>query len=328
MPKKRLVSGMRTTGSLHLGHYEGTLKNWVKLQDTYDCYFFAAVWHAFTDRLKIENLSPVIKDMMVDFLSVGIDPEKAVLFRQSAMPQHAELCTIFSMYTPLGWLERCPTFKDEVRDEESRERVSLGKLFYPVLQTADVAIYKADVVPVGRDQLPHLELAREIIRRFNHQISPIFPEPQDLLSDVPCLLGIDNRKMSKSYNNSVELRETPDSLNKKIQLMITDPARVRRNDPGNPDVCTVYSYHKIYSPEKLEEIGAGCRSAGIGCRDCKGILSGKIAAILEPIRQKREEIEAKPRLIEDVLAHGEARAKTVADQTIHEVRTALGFEFA
>ena len=325
MPKKRLVSGMRTTGSLHLGHLEGTLRNWVRLQDDYDCFFFAAVWHAFTDRLSIDRLPEVIEEMVVDWVSVGIDPARAVVFRQSEILEHAELSTILGMYTPLGWLERCPTFKDEVREEDSRERVSLGKLVYPVLMTADVAVYKAEAVPVGRDQLPHLELAREILRRFNGQNSEIFPEPKEILSDVPLLLGIDNRKMSKSYQNSIELRDSPEELKKKIHLMITDPQRVRRNDPGNPDVCTVYAYHKIYTGDRLEEIAGGCRSAGIGCRDCKNILLERLNTMLEPIRCKRLELEKRPDDIRDILTTGEKNAKQVAGETMAEVRRALGF---
>jgi tryptophanyl-tRNA synthetase len=325
MSKKRLVSGMRTTGSLHLGHLEGTLKNWVRLQDDYECFFFAAVWHAFTDRLSIEHLPEVIEEMVTDWVSVGIDPERAVIFRQSEILQHAELSTILGMYTPLGWLERCPTFKDEVRDEDSRERVSLGKLVYPVLMTADVAVYKGQAVPVGRDQLPHLELAREILRRFNGQNAEIFPEPKEILSDVPLLLGIDNRKMSKSYQNSIELRDSSEELKNKVHLMITDPQRVRRNDPGNPDVCTVFTYHKIYTPDRLEEIAGGCRSAGIGCRDCKNILRERLDAMLEPIRQRRVELERKPEYIREILAEGEKKARKTAEETMAEVRRALGF---
>ena len=327
MAKKRLVSGMRTTGSLHLGHLEGTLKNWVSLQDKYDCYFFAAVWHAFTDRMKIENLPSIINEMIIDWLSVGIDPEKAVIFRQSSMHQHAELCSILSMFTPLGWLERCPTFKDEVRDEEQRSKVSLGKLMYPVLQTADIAVYKGEVVPVGKDQIPHLELSREIVRRFNHQHGQILLEPEHVLSEVPMLLGIDNRKMSKSYNNSIELRETSKSLKKKINKMVTDPQRVRREDPGDPEVCSVYAYQKIYNPERLEEISQGCKTAGIGCGDCKKFLFEKLDATLEPYRQKREQLSKDPDYIKDVLIAGEKKAHEIANQTIEEIRKAMGFSF-
>lgn len=325
MPKKRLVSGMRTTGKLHLGHLEGTLRNWRKLQDEFDCYFFAAVWHAFTDRLAIPDLPAITRDMVIDWISFGLDPEKVVLFRQSAMPQHAELAIILSMFTPLGWLERCPTFKDRIRDEDPRERASLGLLAYPVLMTADVAVYRAEAVPVGRDQLPHLELSRELIRRFNGQCGDIFPEPQDVLSDVPILLGIDNRKMSKSYNNAIELRETPESLKAKIHLMITDPQRVRRNDPGNPEVCTVFSYHKIYTPDRLEEIGHNCRTAGIGCRDCKQILFERLEGVLAPMREKRLQLEGQPDRIDEILHEGERKAAAVADQTMLDVRRAMGF---
>lgn len=324
MAMKRLVSGMRTTGSLHLGHLEGTLKNWVKLQDKYECYFFAAVWHAFTDKF-MENIPVLVKDMVTDWLSVGIDPNKAVIFRQSSMFEHAELSTILSNFTPLGWLERCPTFKDAVRDEDMRSGVSAGKLMYPVLMTSDIAVYNAEVVPVGKDQLPHLELSREIIRRFNSYCGQILKEPEASLSEVPLLLGIDNRKMSKSYNNSIELRETADNLKAKIQQMITDPQRVRRNDPGNPEVCTVFSYHKVYSPEKLEEICEGCKTAKIGCRDCKNMLFEKINNMLEPIRVKRSEIEANKGYVEDVIVSGEKIAHKVAGETMHEIRKAMGF---
>ena len=315
---------MRTTGSLHLGHMEGTLRNWVRLQDDHECFFFLADWHAFTDRLKIDNLSEIVRNMVIDWLSVGIDRSRSVIFRQSAIVQHAELCTIFGMFVPLGWLERCPTFKDDVRDEQTRERVSLGKLQYPVLMTADIALYNADTVPVGRDQLPHLELAREIIRRFNGHFEPIFTEPKDVLSEVPVLLGIDNRKMSKSYNNSIELRETTESLQQKVLSMITDPQRVRRNDPGNPEICTVFTWHKIYTPEKLAEIDQGCRTADIGCRDCKKILLQKLEEMLEQIRQRRSELEKQPDLVCEVLAAGEKRASEIASETMQRVRKAMG----
>ncbi len=326
MLKKRLVSGMRTTGSLHLGHLEGTLKNWVKLQDEYECYYFAAVWHAFTDKF-MEDVPTLIREMVVDWLSVGIDPEKAVIFRQSSMHEHAELSTILSNFTPLGWLERCPTFKDAVRDEDTRGRVSLGKLMYPVLMTSDIAVYGAEVVPVGRDQLPHLELSREIIRRFNGQCGKgeILKEPEAVLSDVPLLLGTDNRKMSKSYNNSIELRETPKSLNAKIRKMVTDPQRIRRDDPGDPEVCSVYSYHKVYNPDKLEEISNGCKTAGIGCGDCKGILYEKLNTMLEPYREKRKELEADMAYVDRIITEGEAKAHDVAAKTINEIRKAMGF---
>ncbi len=316
---------MRTTGSLHLGHLEGTLKNWVALQDRYECFYFAAVWHAFTDRLKIDDLPKVIDDMIIDWLSVGIDPERSVIMRQSSMHEHAELNAILANFTPLGWLERCPTFKDDVRDEEARSKVSLGKLMYPVLMTSDIVVYNAEAVPVGRDQLPHLELSREIVRRFNGHFGDILVEPEAVLSNVPLLMGIDKRKMSKSYNNSIELRETPASLKDKIQQMITDPQRIRRNDPGDPEVCTVYGYHKIYTPDRLEEIAAGCRSAGIGCRDCKNILYERLNNMLEPIRCRRAEYEKKPGFVAEVLAAGEKRAHEVAGETMHKIRKAMGF---
>ncbi len=325
MAKPRLVSGMRTTGSLHLGHLEGTLRNWVRFQDDYECLFFAADWHAHTDRLEIDNLPQITHDMFIDWLSVGLDPAKVTLFRQSHMPQTAELCTLLSMFTPLGWLERCPTFKDEVRDEDTRERCSLGKLMYPVLMTADVALYQAAKIPVGKDQIPHLELSREILRRFNNTHPDMFVEPQPVLSEVPMLLGIDNRKMSKSYNNAIELRDSADALKNKVHNMITDPQRVRRNDPGNPDVCTVFSYHKIYTPARTAEIDPACRAGTIGCRDCKGELLTSLERVLAPIRERRAQFEATPGLIPELLARGEKRATEIADATIDRVRRAMGF---
>ncbi|NLM17049.1 MAG: tryptophan--tRNA ligase [Candidatus Riflebacteria bacterium] len=326
MPKKILVSGMRTTGDLHLGHLEGTLKNWVNLQEDYECYFFAAVWHAFTDTI-ISDVKEKTHSMIIDWLSVGLDPEKSVIFRQSAMPQHAELSIILNNFTPLGWLERCPTYKDFVRDDSTRAGVSAGKLTYPVLMTADIAVYKADLVPVGKDQIPHMELSREIIRRFNQYAGDVLVEPKELLSDVPLMLGVDNRKMSKSYDNAINLREEPKSLKAKIQQMITDPQRIRKTDPGEPEVCNVYAYHKIYVKDKLEATADGCRTASIGCKDCKKILFERINNMLEPFRQKRAELEKQPDYITDVLKEGEKKASLVADQTIAEVRKGLGLYY-
>lgn len=323
--EKVLVSGMRTTGSLHLGHLVGTLENWVKLQENHRCYFFLAVWHAFTDRLSIPDLQNIIKNMVIDWISVGIDPCKSVIFRQSAVPQHAELAIIFSMFTPLGWLERCPTFKEDVRDDEARSYVSLGKLSYPVLMTADIAAYKGEVVPVGKDQLPHLELAREIIRRFNSHIFPLFPEPKEYLSETPILLGLDNRKMSKSYNNTIELRDSSETVLAKINSMITDPQRVKRYDPGNPEVCNVYNYHKIFSLIQLEEIYNSCKTASIGCKDCKKILFRNIEQKLTPIREKRFQLEKNPNLVFDILNEGEKIAKARSESVLQEVRSKLNF---
>lgn len=322
MTRKRLVSGMRTTGSLHLGHLEGTLKNWAALQDNYECLYFAAVWHAFTDRY-VENVSEITKSMVTDWLSVGIDPNKSIIFRQSAMSEHAELSTLLSNFTPLGWLERCPTFKDFVRGVDTRAGVMSGKLMYPVLMTADIAVYNADVVPVGKDQLPHLELSREIIRAFNARCGNILNEPKAILSAVPMLLGIDNRKMSKSYNNSIELRETPEGLKAKIHQMITDPQRIKRTDAGNPEICTVYAYHKIYTPQRLNELAEGCKTAGIGCRDCKAILFENINNTLEPYRIKRAEIEANKGFVDDVLREGEKKAHVLANEVMSKIRKAM-----
>ena len=323
MQKTRLVSGVRPTGLLHIGHLEGMLKNTASLQDEYECYPFIADWHSLTDATDTLNLPEYILHVAIDWLSAGIDPDKSTLFVQSHVPEHAELSTLLTMITPVSWLERCPTYKDKVQDLDQREGPSTGLLEYPVLMTADVIVYKAEAVPVGADQVPHLEISREIVRRFNHIFGKIFPEPQPLLTTTPALPGTDGRKMSKSYNNSIDLSDTPETTQKKVMQMVTDPGRVRRTDPGNPDVCPVFAYHKIYNSEEVPQIDRDCRSATIGCVDCKRNMSNKLITAMTPFYEKRAEWASNPKGVRDVLADGAYRARKVAQETMMAVRSAM-----
>lgn len=331
MTKKRVLSGNRPTGKLHLGHLHGALANWVKLQDEYECFFFVADWHALTTEYQNPKaISGHILEMVVDWLAAGLDPERSTIFVQSHVPQHAELFVLLSMITPLGWLERNPTYKDQQQELKEKDLSTFGFLGYPVLQTADIILYKAHGVPVGVDQVPHIEIAREIARRFNFlyrpEERPLFPEPQPLLTRVPKVPGVDGRKMSKSYGNAIELGEPADSVEQKLKTMMTDPARKRRTDPGNPDICPVFDLHKIYSTEEERAWAAeGCRTAGIGCLDCKKVLIRHVQDELEPIRERRAEFLTKPEVVREVLREGERRASAVAEETMAEVREALGF---
>ena len=411
---KKIVSGMRPTGKLHLGHYFGVIKNWLSLQENHDCKFFIADWHALTNKYKqTEDLKENIKQMIIDWLSCGIDPEKATLFIQSGVKEHAELSLLFSMITPKSWLELNPSYKDlkfnlyyqylrdflsgkqvkiiqapppesfdqavekaegktknKIFEEYLREAFfrafykkkgidfkglkeiltkfgiqkriveevvknleegdvgkdidTLGFLAYPVLQAADILIYKADAVPVGEDQLPHIELTREIARRFNNLYDSIFPEPEAMLTEESKLPGIDGRKMSKSYNNAIYLSDDQQTVSKKVLEMKTDPQRVRRNDPGNPEVCIVYDYHKIFTDEStIKDIDKKCRNAEIGCVDCKKILADNLNRFLDPIREKRKEIEKDLHKYENIFQEGTEKAKSIASQTMKEVRKAM-----
>jgi tryptophanyl-tRNA synthetase len=322
---KRILSGMRPTGRLHLGHYHGVLKNWVRLQNEYDCFFFSADWHALTTEYKTpQNIRSDTAEMLVDWLAVGLDPKRAVLFRQSDVKAHAELFVLFNMITPVPWLERVPSYKEMQENLSDKELNTFGFLGYPVLQTADIAIYKAHVVPVGEDQLPHLELTREIVRRFNHFYGEIFPEPQSMLTETPRLPGVDGRKMSKSYGNAIMLSDTPEEIKTKVMAYVTDPARKKRTDPGNPDVCVLYNLHKIYSPEEVKEhVQVECRRAGIGCVDCKKLALTHVLAHHEPMIEKRKDVEASVD-VADVLNEGAKKAIEVAEQTMTEVRKAIG----
>lgn len=322
-----ILSGMRPTGSLHLGNYKGALENWVRLQDTYHCYYMVADWHALTtDYADPGRIGENTRDMVLDWLAAGLDPERSVFFRQSRVKQHAELHLLLSMVVPLGWLERVPTYKEQIRQLEERQIANYGFLGYPVLQTADIIIYKANAVPVGEDQAAHVELTREIVRRFNHLYRPVFPEPQTLLTEAAVLPGVDGRKMSKSYDNYIPLAASPDEVRRKVSVMVTDPARVRRTDPGTPEVCSVYAFHKLFSRDELAEVAALCRTAGIGCVQCKQKAAANLGAVLEPIYERRQALAQREGLVEDVLTAGEDRARATAEATMAEVRSAMGLE--
>lgn len=270
MGKKTMLSGMRPTGALHLGNYFGALENWVKLQDEYDCYYFIADWHALTTGYEdTSELKSNINSMVIDWLSAGLDPEKCTIFLQSSVKEHAELHLLFSMMTPLSWLYRCPTYKDQLAQLKDRNITTYGFLGYPCLQAADILMYKAAAVPVGEDQVPHVELTREMARRFNYIFGEVFPEPQAKLTKAKVLPGTDGRKMSKSYNNTIALSDDPDTVRKKVMSMVTDPARIRKDDPGHPEVCTVFSFHKVFNEEGVADTEAQCRAGSIGCVQCK-----------------------------------------------------------
>ena len=325
MSDKRVLSGMRPTGKLHLGHVVGALNNWVKLQNEYECFHFIADWHALTsDYADTSRIRENRVEMMVDWLAAGLDPKKSVMFVQSAVPQHAELHLLLSMITPLGWLERVPTYKEQRDNITDKDLGNYGFLGYPVLQSADILMYKGNYVPVGEDQVPHVELTREICRRFNSYYGDVFPEPQAMLTPVPRLPGLDGRKMSKSYGNDISLSDTPEEITKKIKTMMTDPARKRRTDPGNPEVCPVFAYHKIYSPaETIQTVDRECRVAGIGCIDCKKWMSERLIENLSPLLQRRQEYAARTDEIKDIIADGNLRANVVASQTMDQVRDAV-----
>ena len=325
--KQRVVSGMRPSGRLHIGHYHGVLENWVKMQDSYDCFFFVADWHSLTtEYADTSGIAQSTRDMVLDWVAFGLDPEKCVVFRQSLVPHHSELNLILSMITPVSWLERNPTYKEMLDNIEQRDLTTFGFLGYPVLMAADIILYKATRVPVGQDQLPHLEITREIARRFNHLYGQVFPEPEALLTETPKLPGLDGRKMSKSYNNSIYLSDSAETTTKMVMSMVTDTNRVRRTDPGEPDVCVAFNLHRIYVPqEKLDEIVPACRGAQIGCVECKKILATCINERLAPFRAKREQLAANPTFVDELLRDGSSRASLISDAVMAEVRTALKF---
>ncbi len=325
--KQRVVSGMRPSGRLHIGHYHGVLENWVKMQDSYDCFFFVADWHSLTtEYADTSGIAQSIREMVLDWVAFGLDPEKCVIFRQSLVPHHSELNLILSMITPVSWLERNPTYKEMLDNIEARDLTTFGFLGYPVLMAADIILYKATRVPVGQDQLPHLEITREIARRFNHLYGAVFPEPEALLTETPKLPGLDGRKMSKSYNNSIYLSDNAETTAKMVMSMVTDTNRVRRTDPGDPDVCVAFNLHRLYVPqEKLDEIVPACRGAQIGCVECKKILAVCINERLAPFRARREELAANPGFVDELLAEGSRKASLISDAVMTEVRTALKF---
>ena len=325
MKNKRVVSGMRPTGKLHLGHYHGVLSNWKELQEAYECFFFVADWHSLTTEYdNTEGIRDSIADMVLDWLSFGIDPEKCVVFQQSRVAAHAELNLMLSMITPVSWLERNPTYKEMLENLAAKDLSTFGFLGYPVLMAADIIVYKAARVPVGHDQLPHLEITREIARRFNYLYGEVFPEPEALLTETPKVLGIDGRKMSKSYGNAIFLSETADETRKKIMSMVTDTLRPRRSDPGEPDRCVAFNLHRLYVPEeKRAEIVESCRGAQIGCVDCKKVLAECVVEVMAPFRARRAELDAVPGLVADVLAEGSRKASLEADRTVAEAKGAI-----
>ena len=325
MTNRRIVSGMRPTGKLHLGHFHGVLANWQELQEGYECFFFAADWHSLTtEYANTAEIRENTREMVLDWLAFGIDPAKSTIFQQSLVPQHAELNLILSMITPVSWLERNPTYKEMQENLTTRDLSTFGFLGYPVLMASDIIVYKAARVPVGHDQLPHLEITREIARRFNYLYGPVFPEPEALLTETPKLLGLDGRKMSKSYGNAIFLSESADETRKKVMSMVTDVERPRRSDPGEPDRCVAFSLNHLYlGDEQKAEITVACRGARIGCVDCKKIQAEALVNALAPFRAKRAELSARPEMADEVLAEGSRRASAEAGRTMAEVREAI-----
>lgn len=327
--RKRVLSGMRPTGKLHLGNYVGALQNWIGMQDAYECFFFIADWHALTtDYADTSRVKENSLEVAFDWLAAGLDPEKSVLFVQSHIPAHAELHLLFSMITPLGWLERVPTYKEQRENIQDKDLSTYGFLGYPLLQSADILMYRADFVPVGEDQVAHVELTREVARRFNSfygSAKPVFPEPQSLLTPAAKLPGTDGRKMSKSYGNTIMLADPEPVIRQKLKTMVTDPARVRRTDPGNPDVCPVGDLHKIFSSkETMAKVNEGCRSAGIGCIECKSWAADALVQLLNPMQERRKKFEENPKLAWDILEAGTQKARKAAGETMDDVRAAMG----
>jgi tryptophanyl-tRNA synthetase len=329
MSRPRILSGMRPTGPLHLGNFVGALDNWVRLQDQYECFFVVVDWHALTtDYADPGPIRENILEVATDWLAAGLDPARSTLFIQSQVKEHAELHLLLSMVTPLSWLERVPSYKEQQQQLEGRDLSTYGFLGYPLLQTADIILYKADAVPVGEDQAPHIELTREVVRRFNHLYGAVFPEPKTILTATPRIPGTDGRKMSKSYGNMILLKDPPERVREKVRPMVTDPARKRRSDPGNPDICPVFDLHKAFStPETQEWAAQGCRTAGIGCLDCKGALLDHVLRRLEEIHARRPQYAARPDTVWDILGEGSKRARAAAAATMEDVRAAMKTEY-
>ncbi len=322
MNKKRIVSGMRPTGRLHLGHLHGALNNWRSLQNEYNCFYFIADWHALTSEYEHTEIIKVsTRSIIIDWIAIGLDPKKSVFFVQSSIKEHAELHLIFSMVTPLSWLERNPTYKEQLTEMSQKNLYTYGFLGYPVLQAADILMYKANGVPVGEDQSPHVELTREIARRFNYFYSNIFPLPDTLLTTGAKILGIDRRKMSKGYANAIFISDEKDMVSQKVANMITDPQRARKSDPGRPDFCNVFTFHELYSDEEtVKEIAEKCQKASIGCVDCKKKMAANLNEALDPIREKIRALESDPKIIDNIIDEGNAKARKIAKNTMQEVR--------
>jgi len=321
--KRRVFSGARPTSRQHIGNYLGAIQNYVKLQDEYDCIYCVVDIHALTSLEDTSELQSNIRDIVLDWLAAGLDPKRSILFVQSHVPEVMELHTLISMVTPLSWLLRVPTFKDKVKIQP--HNVNYGLVGYPVLQTADIILYKAELVPVGEDQLPHLELAREIVRRFNNQFGDTFPEPQAKLTPFPSILGLDGKeKMSKSIDNTIDLALSDEETAERVMTAVTDPARRYRNDPGHPEICNIYKLDEYFNPLQREQFAEQCRRAEIGCVEHKEILAQQINTTLQPFREKRAALAAKPRYVSDILADGAQRARVIAKETIGEVRQRMG----
>jgi tryptophanyl-tRNA synthetase len=323
--KKIVFSAMRPTGKLHLGHLVGALNNWIELQKNYNCIFGIVDWHALMgEYAQSKEIQKNIVDMAIDWIACGIDPERSIIFVQSHVPEHLELQMIFSCITPLGWLERNPTYKEQLREIKTRDLQTYGFLGYPVLQAADIMLYRANAVPIGEDQLPHIELTREISRRFNHIYkTDFFADCEAILTETPRLLGLDGRKMSKSYQNAINLSDSEDDIKKKAKNMFTDPKRIKLADPGHPDKCNVCSYYEVFAPEKKNEVREWCTKAQKGCTDCKMILADMLIDYLAPIREKRSELEKDKGRIEDILEEGRKKARAVAQKTIAEIKEVI-----
>lgn len=325
MAEKRILSGMRPTGRLHLGNYVGALENWVSLQSKYENYHMVADWHVLTTSYEdTSNIRTDTREMVIDWIAAGIDPEKSPIFVQSQVKEHAELYLLFSMLVTVPRLERNPTVKEQIRDLHLEERMSYGLLGYPVLQAADILIYRANAVPVGEDQAPHVELTREIARRFNLLYREVFPEPETLLTEFARLPGVDGNRMSKSVGNTIFLSDPPEEIARKVMSAVTDPQKIRMGDPGHPDVCVVFTYHRRFNASETEEIRAECTKGTLGCVSCKRNLAEKLSAALSPLRERRAELEANPRYIEEVLRDGNERARRTARETMGEVHEAMG----
>ena len=323
--KGRVFSGARPTGRQHLGNYCGAIQNYVALQEDYECVYCVVDLHALTTLQDTRDLKENTYEMVLDWLAAGMDPQKSIIFVQSHVPQVTELHTVLSMVTPMGWLSRLPTFKEKVRQQP--DNVNYGLLGYPVLMAADITLYKADTVPVGEDQVPHLEFTREIVRRFNHVFGETLIEPQEKLTETPRIMGLDGvNKMSKSLDNHIELASTPEEIRRRVMTMVTDPARQYKSDPGNPDVCNVFALHKVFTsnPAQVEQIGVECRKATIGCVEHKKLFAEDLIVALAPLRERRAELSRDPDLIWKILADGADRARVIAAQTIAEVKTRIG----
>jgi tryptophanyl-tRNA synthetase len=326
MVKERVLSGMQSSGRVHLGNLVGAIQNWVRLQDKYDCYYFVADWHALTTGYANPSaIRESVRDLLINFLAVGLDPERCTIFLQSRILEHAELHLLLSMITPLSWLERVPTYKEKQQELKEKDLATYGFLGYPLLQTADIIIYRAKYVPVGVDQVPHLEISREIARRFNNFYGEVLPEPEALLTEFPKVPGVDGRKMSKSYGNAIYLSDSPKEVEHKIKTMATDPARIRRTDVGNPDLSPVHQLHKVFSSkEEQDYVAEGCRTAGIGCIDCKKVLIKNVFRVLEPIWAKREELIRNPEQLDYIIEKGNEKARALCRETMELVRKGMG----